>query len=132
MIKNDFSAAQLLEAVKSNIVTFEDFVNEMRADVADERLHAHIDKMLLKIYVQWREGSYISKMQACRMIPADHIDTCKRYVARAQELNLVDFVPDPKDGRRTNVVPTDTLIQYVEERARKSLSSAHRILSMKH
>ncbi len=63
------------------------------------------------------------------MIPAEHIDTCKKYVTEAERLGFFKFVDDKSDKRKTNIVPTSEFIHYVENRAVQSLDLFKRVLS---
>ena len=130
-MSNDYSREQILGAVRGNIVTFSDFIADMEASVEDPRLFMYIDRLLMNIYVRHLEGRAVSRSEACRMVPADHIDTCKKYVAEAERLGLVAFEDDPKDRRRKNVKPTPELISYIEDRARMTLDVAHALLQHK-
>ncbi|TGP30244.1 hypothetical protein EN828_28405 [Mesorhizobium sp. M2D.F.Ca.ET.185.01.1.1] len=130
-MKNDYSQEQLLDAVRHNIVTFSDFITSLQDGVADPRLIMYIDRLLMNIYLRHLEGKTVSRSQACKLIPADHLDTCKKYVAEAERLGFVAFQNDPKDGRRKNVIPTQGLIDYVEARARATLDTASAILQHK-
>jgi len=130
-MSNDYSREQILGAVRSNIVTFADFIADMEANVEDQRLFMYIDRLLMNIYVRHLEGKSVSRSEACRMVPADHIDTCKKYVAEAERLGLVAFEDDPKDRRRKNVKPTPQLISYIEDRARTTLDTAYAIVQGK-
>ncbi len=126
-----YTHEQIVSAVRSSIVTFEDFLADIEANVDDKKILMYIDRLLVNIYVSHIEGTTVSRTQACRMIPADHTDTCKKYVAEAERLGLVSFEADPSDGRRKNVKPTPELISYIEERARTALDTASAILSGK-
>ncbi|MER8995559.1 hypothetical protein [Mesorhizobium sp. M0678] len=130
-MNNDYSRDQLMDAVRHNIVTFSDFITELHDNVDDQRLHAFIERLLMNIYLRHLDGKTVSRSQACRMVPADHLDTCKKYVAEAERLGFVAFEDDPKDRRRKNVIPTPDLIEYVEARARATLDTASAILQRK-
>lgn len=123
-----YSREQLLEAVRRNIVTLSDPVTDIQANVADQRLHGFIDGLLINIFLQNAEGKTVSRSQAWKMVPADHLDTCKKYVAEAERLGFISLEDDPSDGRRKNVIPTPVLIERIEARARTILDTAASIL----
>lgn len=119
---------QIARAVKRNFVSFADFISDLReTSKADPRLMMHIDRLLRNIYLHHLEGNFINKTQACRMIPAEHVDTCKKYVDEAKRLGFIEFKDDPRDGRKKNVVPTAEFLQFVRDSASKALDDALQI-----
>ncbi|BAV53032.1 Uncharacterized protein MLTONO_p0562 (plasmid) [Mesorhizobium loti] len=129
---NRYSRDQLHEAIRRNIVTFDDRAADVQGNVGELRLHGFIDGLLLTLYLRHVEGKTLSRSQAWRLVPADHLDTCKKYVAEAERLGFIALVDDPHDGRRKNVVPTPKLIDHIEARARAALDAATAILQAGH
>ena len=128
-VGGEYTGAQIAAAVQHRLVDFSGFIDGVRQEVKDPRLLLHVDRLLRQIYLHHLDDKYMSKMQACRMIPAEHIDTCKKYVTEAERLGFFKFVDDKSDKRKTNIVPTSEFIHYVENRAVQSLDLFKRVLS---
>lgn len=127
-----YTESQIVAAVERGLVDFSGFIAQLKASTNDQKFLLHVDRLLMNIYVAHKSNRYISKMQACRMIPAEHVDTCKKYVEEAERLNFIRFERDPKDGRRTNVVPTREFLDYVGDAARRRLDEVKDIISASH
>lgn len=117
----NYSEKQIAAAVQRRLVDFAGFVDRITNEVGDFRFLMHVDRLLTNIYILHQQNRYMSKMQACRLIPAEHIDTCKKYVQEAERLGFFEFRDDPKDKRKKVIVPTEEFIRYVERRAAASL-----------
>lgn len=88
-----------------------------RLEQEDEELFKrYIYRLLLKIYELNRVGRYLTKMQACRLIPFSHQHVCQLYVDEAEKKGLIELRDNPKDGRKLDVIPKKALLEYVEER----------------
>lgn len=127
MVRTRYSQKQILWAVKGR-VAFADFINQVIGNSVDYRLLIYIDRLLLNIYLLHLDGKYMSKTQACRLIPAEHIDTCKKYVAEAERLGFFRLIEDNTDKRRKNVVPTEEFIAFVRGKAVTALQEAQEVL----
>jgi DNA-binding MarR family transcriptional regulator len=64
------------------------------------------------------------------MIPAEHADTCRKYVDEARRLGFFEVVDDPNDKRKKRVVPTAEFIDYVRREAQSALEKALAIAKM--
>ena len=124
-----YSEEHIRAAVAHKRSTFNDFMEEILSDHQDDRrFHFYIDNLLIIIYEHSLNGKYISKTQACRLIPVGHTNTCKKYVEEAEAKGFINFVPDQKDARRLNVVPTDDLINYVRNKIEKEIDQARELI----
>src|SRR5947209_6441474 len=121
MAGSRYSGEQIVAAVQRRLVDFAGFIDRITDEVGDFRLLMHVDRLLTDIYIFHQKGKYMSKTQACRLIPAEHIDTCKKYVQEAERLGFFQFADDPNDRRKKVIIPTDEFIEYVEQRAAASL-----------
>jgi hypothetical protein len=107
-----------------------DFVQEIdKQSMGDLKLLMRIDRLLLTIFLAHQDGRLLSKTQACRMIAAEHTETCMKYVDAAAKRGLLSFKKDRKDGRRINVVPTRSLISIIRAKAAVALDEMNQILS---
>jgi len=131
MPTSGYSEAQIVAAVQKRLVDFAGFINRITDEVGDFRFLMHVDRLLTNIYLLHQEGKYMSKMQACRLIPAEHVDTCKKYVEEAERLGFFQFGDDRQDRRKKVIVPTDEFIRYVEQRAAASLDEIKSIVTDK-
>ena len=124
-----YTEQQILAAVERGLVKFSGFIEEIKASTPDEKFVVHVDRLLLNIYLAHKRGKYITKTQACRMIPAEHINTCNKYVNEAVRLGFIDFKVDADDKRRKNVVPTEEFLEYVGQTAQRNLDELRDIIS---
>jgi hypothetical protein len=127
-----YTDRQIAAAVERGLVNFSGFIAKIKANTNDEKFILHVDRLLMNIYLAHKNGRYISKTQACRMIPAEHVNTCKKYVNEAVRLRFVEFRDDPLDKRRKNVVPTAEFLEYVGQAARHQLDEVSKIISGLH
>lgn len=130
MTFSGYSEKQIAAAVQRRLVDFAGFIDQMTSEIGDFRFLMHVDRLLTHIYLLHQEGKYMSKMQACRLIPAEHVDTCKKYVQEAQRLGFFEFRDDPSDRRKKVIAPTDEFIRYVEQRAASSLDEIRLIVDI--
>jgi len=103
----------------------ERILNENSNDV---RFFFHIEHLLLVIYEHALKGKYISKSQACRLIPVGHMNTCKRYVEEAEQRGFVKFEIDKEDARRVSVIPTEELTAYVHSKMESAIDEARQLV----
>lgn len=127
-----FSRKQIRDAVRLKLVSFEDFLEHIQSD-ADEKQDVkflmHIDRLLRYLFVREGEGTSIGKMTACKLIPAAHLDTCKKYLAEAEARDIIVMTPryDAADTRKTNVRLTPSFARFIEKKARQKLAAALKI-----
>jgi hypothetical protein len=127
--KSKYDEKHITAALANRRNAFYDFMQEILSDHRDDlRFHFYIDNLLLIIYEHSLAGKFISKSQACRLIPIGHTNTCKKYVEEAKARGFVKFVKDKKDQRRENVVPTNELISYVRARMEKEIDEARDLI----
>lgn len=120
-----YSSDQIDAAVGS----FREFMQRILHENSDDvRFFFHIENLLLVIYEHALSEKYISKSQACRLIPVGHMNTCKRYVEEAERRGFVKFEVDDEDARRINVIPTDELISYVRGRMEVAIDEARQLI----
>lgn len=124
MKASPYSEDQIARAIQKGFVSFGDFLQKMEDDVADHKFIFHVDRLLTNIFVNHLQGKYLTKTQACRMIPAEHIETCKKYVDEAKAHGFIYFKPDPTDARRWFVVPTEEFLEFLRKRAASALDEA--------
>lgn len=129
-----FTEHQLREAVRLKLVSFEDLLLEIQKNNIIDEKHdikflMHVERLLRELFVGRKDGRPLGKMQACRLVPALHIDTCKKYIGEAIERGLVEFVDDPKDGRQKNVRLTKRFVAFIEKKAADKLRVAMKIAS---
>lgn len=124
-----YSDGQIVEAVRRKLVSFEDFLEEIqKGEILDEKHDVkflmHLDRLIRELFVRGKEGRTIGKMRACRLIPAQHIDTCKKYIHEAEQRQIIAIEADPTDGRQSNVRLTQQFIAFIERRAVSKLETA--------
>jgi hypothetical protein len=124
-----YADEHIAAALVSRRNAFSDFMQEILSGHRDDlRFHFYIDNLLMIIFEHHLDGKYISKTQACRLIPIGHTNTCKKYVEEAQARGFVKFVKDKRDARRENVVPTAELISYVRSQMEKQIDEARDLI----
>jgi hypothetical protein len=88
---------------------------------AEQReLAGYLRKIALRLYLSHRYNKPLHKMDACRLIPLHHAGSARKYIDMAVSNNLVKFIQDPNDARKTIVTPTQDLIDIVEAHLLKS------------
>ena len=80
----------------------------------------YVYALLFRVYELHLEGSYMTKMQACRYIPLQHAATCKKYMDMAAEKGFFDYSTLESDQRKIIVRPGPELLNFVEERISSS------------
>lgn len=81
----------------------------------EELFYRYVYRLLLKVYELNLHGRYMSKMQACRYIPLRHQAAAQSYLHEAEERGFIEMRPNPRDGRKTDIIPRKQLIEFVEE-----------------
>ena len=110
----NLTSEQIVEVARRQTDQFEDFLQRFAEDNDDITFFYYVDALMRKIYVSAKEGRYLTKTQACRMIPAKNATTCIKYVEEARERGFISFVQDEKDKRRFFIHPSDELMSHVE------------------
>jgi len=124
-----YSTAQIRAAVSIRKTSFQDFMQKIMHENADDaRFFIYIENLLLVIYEHSLSNKYISKSQACRLIPVGHMNTCQRYVEEAERRGFVRFETDETDARRINVIPTEELISYVQTIMEAAIDEARELI----
>ncbi|CCD84771.1 protein of unknown function [Bradyrhizobium sp. ORS 285] len=124
-----YADEHIAAALANHRNAFSDFMHEVLADHrGDMMFHFYIDNLLVVIYEHHLRGKHINKTQAYRLIPIGHTNTCKKYVEEAAKRGFIRFVPDEKDSRRLNVVPTDDLISYVRAKVERQIDEARELI----
>jgi hypothetical protein len=126
--KGRYADEHILAAIAYKRSSFSEFMQSILAENIDRRFFYHIDHLLMVIYEHHQNGKYITKSQACRLIPIGHTNTCKKYVEEAQARGYVRFEPDRNDARRVRVIPTEELLTYVRDQIEKSIDQARELV----
>lgn len=117
------------DQIDAAVGSFRDFMQRILYENSDDfRFFFYIENLLLVIYEHALSKKYISKSQACRLIPIGHVNTCKRYVEEAALRGFVKFETDDKDSRRINVIPTEELMTYVRGRMEVAIDEARQLI----
>jgi len=128
-MQSNYSDTQINRVITSKLVSFDEFVDTVNATAHDVKVVLFLSRLLDRIFEYRIKGLTLTKTQACRMIPAEHIETCKKYVDDAERLGFIRFEPDPIDKRKTIIVPTEELIDYVRGKAAAILDEMRQIIS---
>jgi len=124
-----YSDEQIRAALATARSNFHDFMERMLTENShDVRFFFYVDNLLVNIYEHYLNGKYITKTQACRLIPIGHSNTCKKYVDEAVERGFIKLESDKVDGRRVLVVPTGELISYVRAKMESAIDEARHLI----
>lgn len=127
--KSRYTDEHILAAIARKRSSFSEFMQSICSENTDWRFFYYIDNLLMVIYEHHQNGKYITKSQACRLIPIGHTNTCKKYVEEAQARGYILFEADKLDARRILVVPTEELIAYVRSQIEKSIDEARELVA---
>lgn len=107
-----YTATQLEVAavVSLNIIDDTAWFAEQVPELQDPELQRFLPRILLRVFVAYRAGELLTKIDLSRRVGADHTKTVSKYLAVAKELGLVRLVDSARDARKTLIVPTDKLI----------------------
>jgi hypothetical protein len=122
-----YSEDHIRAAVAHKRLNFSEFVARIEKE-NDARFSYYIENLLLIIYEHYLDDKFISKSQACKFIPMAHSNTCMRYLTEAEDRGFVKFVQDERDSRRTNVVPTDQLLDHVRSKIEADIDDAREFI----
>lgn len=142
--RSEFSSEQLKKAVELKLVSFEDFLEEVSDqtsiydDKHDIKFFMHIERLLRELFIREKEERYLSKMNACRLVPAMHVDTCKKYIHEAESRGILlisrkgeafSNSESAVDGRQVTVRLASDFVKRIEQKAVQKLLLAQRIAS---
>jgi hypothetical protein len=68
-----------------------------------------------KIYELHLQKKYMNKAQACAFIPFKHATSCFKYLELARRNQYIRFERDEADTRKHVVMPTQALIDFIEQ-----------------
>jgi hypothetical protein len=124
-----YTKGHIRAAIAKRRSSFNDFMQRILSEQSNDiRFFFYIENLLVVIYEHHLNGKFITKSQACRFIPIGHSNTCKRYLEEAEARGYVKFVPDDRDSRRINVVPTEELIAYVTSKIENAIDEARELI----
>ena len=95
-------------------------------DPDDRELAPYFRRLMMRLYINDKQGRELHMMDACRFIPVKHAMSAKKYIQLARKKGWIEFVDDPDDRRKTIVRPSTSLLKLVEEHV---IHSAERIKS---
>ena len=120
-----YSEEHIRAALANRRSNFQDFMEKMLTENShDLRFFFYVDNLLINIYEHYLNKKYITKTQACRLIPIGHSNTCKKYVDEAVQRGFISLETDKTDGRRVLVIPTPDLISYAKSKMEDAIDEA--------
>lgn len=121
--KPRYSEAQIREGLRYRHSKFHSFMDEFKNSTSDAKFYYYVNNLLFRIYELHLDGKFMTKTNACRMIPLANANACQKYVEEAQKRGFIKIEDSVDDKRKKIIVPNADLIEYVENNISDDLNT---------